>query len=70
MYQPRTGDHVTVTRTHRDGRTTTWTGRVGSVSPAGFHLTGVGPCGSYDGYLSSSAELARYGVSQTVRLHA
>jgi hypothetical protein len=70
MYQPRTGDRVTVTRTHPTGRTTTWTGTIHAVTPAGFHLTGVGPRGSYDGYLSSSAELARYGVSQTVRLAA
>jgi hypothetical protein len=66
MYQPSNGDRVTVTRTHPGGRTTTWTGTVSSVGPAGFRLAGRGPRGAYDGYLSSAGELARYGVTQTV----
>lgn len=67
MYQPQDGDRVTVTRTHPTGRTTTWTGMASAVSPAGFHLTGTDGRGyRYDGYLSSAAELARYGATQTV----
>lgn len=67
MYQPRTGDTVTVTRTHPSGRTSTWTGRISGILDTGFCLTGIGPerqpC---DTCLSSAAMLARYGVTQTI----
>lgn len=66
MYQPADGDRVTVTRHMPNGRTTTWTGTISAVSDNGFYLTGHGPKGSLDTYLSSAAELARYGVTQTI----
>lgn len=68
-YTPTDGDHVTVTRTRPDGRTSTWTGVLSHCDTGGFTLTGVGPDGRVGPYALASADVLFrcYGVVQDVQ---